>query len=326
LEANTEVAIEFEAVQNILTFIPVLLSECRELVASCYTGNIPPEVIYHMSYSSNNREAADNTLISVLENFDSFIVEFLVPEFFPAFTLYRLDFLPFYGPKSDICYKLSDKPFIAGVGLRNEFFEYSESACSKRESYVVCSQDHVRLRTKARTCAELTLMSSVAALPEECLSKVRVGNCFRQEYIINDGVYYFFSPYEDDIHYRCASFSGKFSVGKGLTMINITECDLQSSEVLIKRKYVDGPVVTLTDDIQIFSTLSDMSKILSELEPIREVSMENDSVLLKKFLRSKDTESVALDAAAVDLRNFRHIEGLANYTVLDFNPSAPLGI
>jgi hypothetical protein len=109
-------------------------------------------------------------------------------------------------------------------------------------------------------------------------------------------------------------------------MINISECDLQSSEVLIKRKYVDGPVVTLTDNIQIFSTLSDMSKILSELEPIREVSMENDSVLLKKFLRSKDSESVALDAAAVDLRNFRHIEGLANYTVLDFNPSAPLGI
>ncbi len=34
LEANTEVAIEFEAVQNILTFVPVLLSECRELVAS----------------------------------------------------------------------------------------------------------------------------------------------------------------------------------------------------------------------------------------------------------------------------------------------------
>jgi hypothetical protein len=109
-------------------------------------------------------------------------------------------------------------------------------------------------------------------------------------------------------------------------MINITECDLQSSEVIIKRKYVDGPVLTLTDDIQIFSTLSDMSKILGELEPIRGVSMENDSVLLKKFLRSKDTESVALDAAAVDLRNFRHIEGLANYTVLDFNPSAPLGI
>ncbi len=69
-----------------------------------------------------------------------------------------------------------------------------------------------------------------------------------------------------------------------------------------------------------------MGKILSELEPIREVSMENDSVLLRKFLRSKDTESVALDAASVDLKNFRHIEGLANYTVLDFNPSAPLGI
>jgi hypothetical protein len=151
----------------------------------------------------------------------------------------------------------------------------------------------VRLRTKARTCAELILMSKVATLPEECLDKVRVGNCFRQEYIINDEVYYFFSPYEDDIHYRCASFSGKFSVGKGLTMINITECDLQSAEVFIKRKYVDGPVVTLADDIQIFSTLSDMSKILSELEPIRAVSMENESGLLKKFLRSEDTESVA---------------------------------
>jgi hypothetical protein len=109
-------------------------------------------------------------------------------------------------------------------------------------------------------------------------------------------------------------------------MINITECDLQSSEVLIKRKYVNGPVVTLTDDLQIFSTLSDMSKIISDLEPIREVSLENDSTLLRKFLRSKDTESVALDAAAVDLSNFRHIERLANYTVLDFNPSAPLGI
>jgi hypothetical protein len=70
-----------------------------------------------------------------------------------------------------------------------------------------------------------------------------------------------------------------------------------------------------------------MSKIISELEPIREVSLANDSILLKKFLRAKDTESVALDAAAaVDLSNFRHIERLANYTVLDFNPSAPLGI
>jgi hypothetical protein len=96
LEANTEVAIEFEAVQNILTFIPVLLSECRELVVSCYTGNIPTEVIYHMSYSSNNREAADNTLISVLEDFDSFIVEFLVPEFFPAFTLYTVDLISYH--------------------------------------------------------------------------------------------------------------------------------------------------------------------------------------------------------------------------------------
>ncbi len=76
LEANTEVAIEFEAVQNILTFIPVLLSEWRELVVSCYTGNIPTEVIYHMSYSANIREAADSALISVLENFDNFIVEF----------------------------------------------------------------------------------------------------------------------------------------------------------------------------------------------------------------------------------------------------------
>ena len=68
-----------------------------------------------------------------------------------------------------------------------------------------------------------------------------------------------------------------------MTMINISECDLQSSEVLIKWKYVDGPVVTLTDDIQIFSTLSDMSKILGELEPIREISMENDSVCLRNF-------------------------------------------
>jgi hypothetical protein len=59
LEANTEVAIEFEAIQNILAFIPVLLSECRELIVSCYTGNIPTDVFHHMGYSSNNKEAAE---------------------------------------------------------------------------------------------------------------------------------------------------------------------------------------------------------------------------------------------------------------------------
>ncbi len=84
--------------------------------------------------------------------------------------------------------------------------------------------------------------------------------------------------------------------------------------------------MTLTDDIQIFSTLSDMGKIISDLAPMREVSLANNSILLRKFLRAKETESVALDAAAVDLSNFRHIERLANYTVLDFNHAAPLGI
>jgi hypothetical protein len=164
----------------------------------------------------------------------------------------------------------------------------------KANSYVICAQDHVRLRTKARTCAELILMSKEATLPSKCIAKVSVGHCLRQEYITNEGVHYFFSPYKDDIRYRCPSFSGKFSVDTGLTMINITECDLTTSEILIKRKLMDGPVITLTDEHQLFGTLTDLNKIVSELEPIRDVSLANDSVLLKKLLLARDKEKCSI--------------------------------
>jgi hypothetical protein len=79
----------------------------------------------------------------------------------------------------------------------------------------------------------MILMSKEDALPPLCISKVTIGNCMRQEYISNEGIYYFFSPYKDDIYYRCPTFSGKFTVETGLTMINITECDLVSSKIMI---------------------------------------------------------------------------------------------
>jgi hypothetical protein len=134
----------------------------------------------------------------------------------------QLRFLPFYNAYSDFCYRISKGPYIAAVGLNREFFTYSSDSCTRQPTYLICSQESIRLHTNPRTCTELLLTSSEEILPQSCTNKMTIGKCENQEYISLDWCILRFLPYNDTITYNCPKFTSRFQIEKGLTKINIS--------------------------------------------------------------------------------------------------------
>jgi hypothetical protein len=297
----------------------VLISECKELVHSSIGGNIPLDILHQIFAKSAHIASAENVLVTTIENFDNYVIEYLVPEFFPEYTLMRLRFLPFYNTDSNFCYRISDEPYIAGVGLNGEFFTYTHDQYTRHPTYAICSQDSIRLRTNPRTCEELLLTKADEILPAVCAKSIKVSTCKTQDYIYKNGAYYIFSPYNDTITYICQNTKGKFQIEKGLTKVNVSSCDLYLNDLVIKQMTIKPSIELLENNMELFHTLTNLNSIFADIEPFESIDLSKEKSLFKNFLQAREKVSVAIEAASLELEKFRHMEKLANFTLLNFD-------
>jgi hypothetical protein len=73
-------------------------------------------------------------------------------------------------------------------------------------------------------------------------------------------------------------------------------------------------------------TLLGLDSVLDDISVSHAISLSNQTTFLSSFLESAKTESVDLGNAATELKKFKTVDYLSNYTVFDFNMDMPLGI
>jgi hypothetical protein len=85
-------------------------------------------------------------------------------------------------------------------------------------------------------------------------------------------------------------------------------------------------VVDLDSRSGIGATVAKLGSVLSDINLGHSISFLNESELLSSFLAASGVDNLDLAMAEKELKKFRTVDYLANYTVFNFDLTSPLGI
>jgi hypothetical protein len=116
------------------------------------------------------------------------------------------------------------------------------------------------------------------------------------------------------------------TITMGISRFNVSRCSLRTSELLILGSGYDAKVVDLDSRSGIGATVAKLGSVLSDINLGHSISFLNDSELLSSFLAASGVDNLDLAMAEKELKKFRTVDYLANYTVFNFDLNSPLGI
>jgi hypothetical protein len=140
------------------------------------------------------------------------------------------------------------------------------------------------------------------------------------------GKTYLFSPYADTVISDCKGIQRVHQIVAGTTVFDSTACTLRSTELLIlgMRQIVGMQDIDKVSNFDI--TLSKMSSVLEDITISDTMLLGNQTKLLVEYLAAAKTENVELKKATDELKKFKAVSFLSNYTLFDFDLDVPLGM
>jgi len=326
LEVVTDINIEYSVIATILELIPVLLSECRQLVHGLFTRVLPHEILMHLWRTGNpTGKQMQHVHSEVVVSHDTMAINYYIPEYM-IFDVVYISFLPISTQPDGHCVRIGSKPSVIAVGMSGEFFEYDNAHCIANTVSSICSAERVTIKTKPVSCAEFLATRYYSVLPEICTRNMKVGVCGHQEYFRKDNFVYLFSPRPDIGTVSCSEASETLTITMGISRFNVSRCSLRTSELLILGSGYNAKVVDLDSRSGIGATVAKLGSVLSDINLGHSISFLNDSELLSSFLAASGVDNLDLAMAEKELKKFRTVDYLANYTVFNFDLNSPLGI
>ncbi len=124
---------------------------------------------------------------------------------------------------------------------------------------------------------------------------------------------------------ECAGSQRKLQLGPGTSVVNATGCTISTSELIIFGiGRVKQEIFMSSSDI--ISAVSGLDSVLDDVAVSQTVSLENQTAFLSSYLDTSKAESVDLEKATKELKKFKTIESLSNYTLFNFDMDLPLGM
>jgi hypothetical protein len=164
-------------------------------------------------------------------------------------------------------------------------------------------------------------------LPTVCSGGLKLSLCEKQEYFRQGMKTYIFSPFNDTVIVDCSGKQSWLPMKAGTAVVRSSHCVTSTSDLLIPSTRIVGKPISVTGVMANFEdTLLGLDSVLDDISVSHAISLNNQSTFLSSFLESAKTESVDLGNAATELKKFKTVERLSNYTVFDFNMDMPLGI
>jgi hypothetical protein len=164
-------------------------------------------------------------------------------------------------------------------------------------------------------------------LPTVCNGGLKLSLCEKQEYFRQGLRTYIFSPFNDTVIVDCTGKQNWLPMKAGTVVVRSSHCLTSTSDLLIPSTGIVGKPISVTSVMADFEdTLLGLDSVLDDISVSHAISLSNQTTFLSSFLESAKTESVDLGSAATELKKFKTVDFLANYTVFDFNMDMPLGI
>jgi len=275
---------------------------------------------------SINKDTAKHVYSEVWIQHDVLAVIYYVPDY-AEFSLYRLDFIPVLVGSGKTCVKLDSKPYLVAISIDGYFFDYNGDNCITDATAVVCSVERVTIRKTPKTCFEKLAVGEFKTLPTVCSGGLKLSLCEKQEYFRQGVKTYIFSPFNDTVIVDCSGKQSWLPMKAGTAVVRSSHCTTSTSDLLIpSRGIVDKPISVTSVMANFEDTLLGLDSVLDDISVSHAISLSNQTTFLSSFLESAKTESVDLGNAATELKKFKTVERLSNYTVFDFNMDMPLGI
>jgi hypothetical protein len=326
IQTVTDVNIEYSVIESIMELIPVLLAECRSYVHSLFSNVLPDDVFMYMWKSGRvNIGTAKHVRSEVWVQHSEMWVVYYVPDY-AEFSLFHLTFLPLKVNESSACLTIQHQPYMGAVGMDGVFFEYDGESCISESDSAYCDTDRVTIRNHPSSCVEKLLVGDYKQLPKECRDTLKIGVCSSQEFFRNMGKTYIFSPYAETVISDCKGIQRVHQIVAGTTVFDSTACTLRTTELLI----LGMRQITGMQDIDAVSnfdiTLSKMSSVLEDITISDTMLLGNQTKLLVEYLAAAKTENIDLKKATDELKKFKAVSFLSNYTLFDFDLDVPLGM
>jgi hypothetical protein len=154
-----------------------------------------------------------------------------------------------------------------------------------------------------------------------------LGLCEKQEYFRQGLRTYIFSPFNDTVIVDCTGNQSWLPMKAGTVVVRSSDCLTSTSDLLIPSTGIVGKPISVKGVMADFEdTLLGLDSVLDDISVSHAISLSNQTTFLSSFLESAKTESVDLGSAATELKKFKTVDYLSNYTVFDFNMDMPLGI
>jgi hypothetical protein len=189
------------------------------------------------------------------------------------------------------------------------------------------TSERVTIRKSPKTCVEKLALGEFKTLPAVCNGGLKLSLCERQEYFRQGSRMYIFSPFNDTVIVDCAGKQNWLPMKAGTVVIRSAHCLTSTSDLLIPSTGIVGKPILITGVMKDFeNTLVGLDSVLDDISVSHAISLSNQTTFLSSFLESAKTESVDLGSAATELKKFKTVDFLSNYTVFDFNMDMQLGI
>jgi hypothetical protein len=221
--------------------------------------------------------------------------------------------------------RIRKDPYVAAVGFDGQFFDYGIHECVTDADSIFCSPDRITVRNRPVTCVERLAVGNFQQLPGQCIKELQLTMCDRQEFFRRSGRTYIYSPKADTAIMECAGHQRRLQIGTGTTAINVTGCTVSTSELMI---FVIGKIkqeISVSSS-NIISVVSGLESVLDDVAVSHAMYLENQTMFLSSYLESSKAKTVDLDKASQELRKFKTVELMSNYTLFNFDMDLPLGM
>jgi hypothetical protein len=325
LEVVSDVNVEYAVIASIIELVPVLLGECRTMVHSLYDGILPNEIFQEMwRVSKISKETTRHIHSEVWVQHDLTYIVYYVPDY-TEYAVVHMAFLPLRMGENGACVRIRKDPYIAAIGFDGQFFDYGMNECVTSADSIFCSPDRIAVRVRPKTCVERLAVGSFRQLPGQCLRELKLTICDRQEFFRMEDRTYIYSPDTDTAILECAGKQSRLQLEPGTSVVNATGCTISTSELFIQGiGRVRNEIFMSSSDI--ISAVSGLESVLDDVTVSKTVSLVNQTAFLSSYLETSKAESVDLEKATEELKKFKSIESMSNYTLFNFDMDLPLGM
>ena len=210
LEIFSDIDVEYQAFFALLNLVPHLINDVRQSITALTTQSITETLLpaedLSLKIPRHHRASLLSGQISAAISGDKFLLIVTLPEYLPAFTLYKIRALPFNPTPPDNYNVLKIENDLVAMNNDLDTFIYNPSICITHKTINMCPFHMLAIKHRPTTCSE-ALVTKEAKYIDLCLKSAAITKPTSQSFIYMENLtkIRIFSPFPDSLSHICGS-------------------------------------------------------------------------------------------------------------------------